>query len=241
MPFYIGVLVSFIAYYKPESLSDDMEITYPEPHSKWWWYNVIAGLWMTGTLIYDLKIRSWTLIMYTVQSWIYLTLRHSITAIAPFLQNQDHFLLHLNEFLRFPSLVTATVTFTIWNFIIAPAIWLHLKTPEQKKSFKEFNFSYRLIQMHILNIVFATLNNISVSPRRSFVFDDLWCALALAVAYNLFYFFILDRLGIHLYPNFSPRSKYMPVFAVLTWVVYYGAFLAWNKAIESGIFAIEES
>jgi len=239
MPFYLIGLVGMTYYFKPELVSEKLERVYPEPYTSWWYYNVVVGMWMFAFTADIFIVRAWTTITYTVQMWIYGTLRHVLTALAPFLSETNP-LLSLNEFLRFPSLVTATVAFTMWNFFIAPGIYLTLDTPEKREGFRTFNFSFRLIQLHFFNMIFAVLNTISVSPRRMFTMEDLWCSLSLAAAYNIFYFLVLDRLGIHLYPIFSPRWNYMFIFVILSWLMYYGAFIFWNKTIENGTFVIDE-
>ena len=238
MPFYMIGLIITVIYLKPDSVFENLEPVYPELYSKWWYYNVIIGLWMSAFLMDIFIVRSWTLILYTAQSWAYLTLRHVLTALSPFL-DKNSILLKVNEFLRLPSLVTATVTFTIWNFVIAPGIYfLFLDTAQKRQSFLKFNFSFRVIQLHGCNIIFAVLNNVSVLPRRSFTTSDLWCTFLLGVIYNLFYFLVLDRLGIHLYPIFSPRSSKVFLSSTVTWLTYYGAYIAWDKAIDMKIFEI---
>lgn len=241
MPFFIVLVIAGVVYMKPESILEQMETVsvYPEPYSNWWYYNLFAGIWMSSFILYCLSTKVWIITTYTIQSWIYLSLRHCLTALAPFL-TQGHFLVQCNEFLRFPSLATATITFTLWNFLIAPIIYILMETPKKKHDFVLFNLSFRLIQLHVFNIVFAILNNISVSPRRSFTYSDLWCSIALAAVYLLFYMLILDRLGVHLYPMFSPRFKFVIGSISSAIGLYYVCFLGWNKAIKNGTFALDE-
>lgn len=238
MPFYVIALIITIIYIKPDSILENAEIVYPELYSNWWYYNAIVGCWMLGFLIMRLYSKFWIICSFTIQSWTYLTIRHCLTALSPFFPNKSHFLLKVNEILRFPALVTATVTFTVWNFVIAPAIYIFLETPKKRRGFLDFNFSFVLIQVHVFNIVFAVLNAVSVSPNRLFTFEDLWCSLVMVIAYCLFYWLILDRLGIHLYPIFSPRTKYTLISASAGIGVYYAGFVMWNKAIQNGTFEV---
>ena len=50
--------------------------------------------------------------------------------------------------------------------------------------------------------------------------DDLWCAFAIGAVYCYFYFCHLDRLGVHLYPIFSPRTHFCGL-AYSVWVGLY--------------------
>ena len=92
------------------------------------------------------------------------------------------------------------------------------------------DFSFRMVQVHFFNIVFAVLNTL-VTSSRDFEFIDLWCALAGAVGYALLYLLVLDRFGIHLYPVFSPRSDW----SMLSWLAFLGTYFvvfhAWNRVI----------
>ena len=212
----------------------EYECSYPEAFSTFWFYNCINFLWMAGVLAASLiqsKAGVSIIMTYTVQSWIVITARHGLTALAPFLP-KGHSLLFLNEFLRFHSLITATVTFVVWNFMIAPVIYFKfMETPKKKQGFLTFMLSFRLVQLHGFNIVFAVLNSVIISPRK-FTSLDLWVSMSYAVVYSLFYLCILDRLGIHLYPVFSPRSKYFTI----TWTFAYGCYVIgyyfWNKVVD---------
>ena len=232
-PVYISATVLMVIYTLPEKFQ--YECAYPEAFSASWLYNCMNFLWMMAILITCLiqsKAGVSIIMTYTIQSWTVITARHGLTAIAPFLP-KGHTLLFFNEFLRFHSLITATVTFVVWNFMIGPVIYFKfMETPKKKKDFLNFMLSFRLIQLHGFNIVFAALNSVIITPRK-FTFVDLWGTISLAVVYSLFYLLVLDRLGIHLYPVFSPRS----VFFFLTWTLAYGCYFLgyyfWNKVIDS--------
>ena len=87
-----------------------------------------------------------------------------------------------------------------------------------------------MVQVHFFNILFAVLNTV-VTSSRTFEFIDLWCAIACAIGYALLYLLVLDRLGVHLYPVFSPRSDW----SMLSWSVFLGTYFvvfhAWNQVI----------
>lgn len=207
-------------------LDDEVLSAHPLAYTVAWLYNVVTFLWMKFILVRTLRLRGPGVIAtYTIQSWIMLTTRHGISAIAPFLPRQ-HFLLWFNEILRFPALSTATITFCYWNFVIAPVIYFNIKDEERKQMFLKFSeyivmlflicffvvvffskrykyinmtdFNFRMVQVHFFNIIFAVLNTIVTSSRK-FEFIDLWCALAGAIGYALLYLLVLDRFGVHLY------------------------------------------
>eukprot|EP00804_Cyclotella_cryptica_P030671 CCRYP_009109-RA/>CCRYP_009109-RA protein AED:0.06 eAED:0.06 QI:543/1/1/1/0.5/0.33/3/284/194 len=187
---------------------------------------------MKFILLQTLRVRGpGVIVTYTIQSWIMLTTRHGLSALAPFLPRQ-HILLWFNEMLRFPALATASITFFYWNLLIAPVIYYNLGTKEKKRLFLKFNFNFRMVQVHFFNIIFAVLNTIVTSSRK-FEFLDLWCALAGAIGYALLYLLVLDRFGVHLYPIFSPRTFW----SVLSWSAlvgtYFLAYHVWNEAISS--------
>jgi len=234
-PIYIVVIIWMVFYTLPSRF--EFTCSYPEPFSTAWFYNGLNFIWMSTVLITSfIKSKAGVSIImtYTIQSWIVITARHGLTAVAPFLP-KEHFLLFLNELLRFLSLVTATVTFVVWNFLIGPVIYYKfMETPKKKHDFLTFMLSFRLVQVHGFNIIFAVLNSVIIAPRK-FTFIDLWCSTSFCVLYSLFYLFILDRLGVHLYPIFSPRSNYF----VVTWTFAYGCYFMtyyfWNKVIDKYI------
>ncbi len=59
----------------------------------------------------------------------------------------------------------------------------------------------------------------------------LWCAMLVGVIYALFYLLVLDRLGVHLYPIFSPRTHWCAVAYSVFVGLYFGAFRGWNAII----------
>lgn len=241
--FVIGAVTAIICT-KPSPLLERLEPVYPELFSAWWCYNLLVFFW-TSRVLYQTIFRDGApqyavFSTYTVQSWSYLVIRHGLTALSPLLNPTykiSSFLLRFNEFLRFPALITATVTFFFWNFMIAPLIYFFVKTPKKRASFVNFSCSFVLIQLHIFNIVFAVLNTVSVSPRRLFQVEDLWCATCMCVGYGCFYLLILDRLGVHFYPILSPRTPYLILIGPTIVMLYYGAYVFWNNVLKKGTLA----
>ena len=240
-PVYISIMVAKLIYWMPQRstfhLDDEMLSAHPIAYSEFWFYNIITMFWMKLVLAASLRRRGpGILATFTIQSWITIMIRHGLSALAPFLPRK-HFLLCLNELLRFPALATASITFFYWNFILAPLIYCNFKTPEKKLDFLKFNFNFRMIQVHFFNIIFAIMNTI-VTSHRPFQFIDLWCGLAGSIGYSLMYLLVLDRIGVHLYPIFSPRTKW----SLLSWTALMGTYVVvyifWNRIISSGRLSI---
>jgi hypothetical protein len=195
-----------------------------------WWYNSLGFLW-TSYVSWNvftaspLGASAWC--SYTLQSWTYLTLRHGLCALAPF---APPIVTVAAEVLRFPVLITASVTFAIWNFVLAPiVIMVFVKDNEQRKKFFQYFTNFRLTQLHVFNILFATINGALTFPKRSIHAGDLLVAGMLVIQYMVWYYSVLDRFGIHLYPIFSPRTY----LSILSWnlilVSYFGGFWWWKR------------
>lgn len=230
--FYVALLAG--AYFV-SSLSqpwwpiDLAKIEYSVAYTAKWWYHVAASFWMIYVLrlIWEgpLSLRAWG--TYTVQSWTLLLLRHVLCALAPF---SHHFTL-LAEYTRFPVACSATVTFVVWNFVLFPVCYLFLlPTAEQKERFWKFCTSFRLVQIHGFNIVFCLLNVYWASPPRALQAIDLYFAVMSVMIYLAWYLWFLDRLGVHLYPIFTPRDGRL---VIISWSlllgVYLGIFEVWRR------------
>jgi len=233
----IILLTVTVVYHRPKEEHFHSEVaSYPPVNSPYWWYNVFAFFFMSGVCVQSAQNSSWAIcVAFTLLSWNVNALRHGLHALAPFLSDR-HPLLELDRLLRFPALMSATVTFLVWNFVLVPVIYLMMATREKRDNFAIWNTSFRLVQFHCCNIVYAVLNTMvtgTVEGVRPPPFDaaDLWYGLAYALSYSLFYVFALDRIGAHLYPVFSPRSKYFPVTWGTAFGLIYASFLAWNFAL----------
>lgn len=224
-------------YWWPENLSD--EVVYPPPFSRECWYHTILAVWMLYIIYLILTggpAGRKVFATFTVQSWTMLTLRHGLSALACWYSTSTNsplrraFLLAA-EIVRFPSACSTTITFFVWNFAVFPFVYLYgMKTAEQRKGFVKFATSFRLVQIHVFNIIFCWLNQVWASPPRKLVLIDFFLAFLSTIMYMTFYLLILDRLGIHLYPVFSPRAGSFTV--VLTWssllALYVATFIAWK-------------
>jgi hypothetical protein len=221
--------------------------TSPILYRSWsWWYHTMGSIWMiyicyTILLHSPLSYRAW--ITYTVQSWSLLTIRHILCALSCF--DRTSTLIILAEIIRFPCAVAHTITFVVWNFIIAPyVVFFALRHDlEKRRKFIQFCTNFRLFNLHGLNILFCIINVWLLNPtssqlRRTLEMTDLYIAGLSAILYFTWYLCILDRLGVHLYPIFSPRQSGVMICATWTGaiILYLISFQFWSY-----IFLIDPS
>lgn len=242
---YVGYVMSNSKPWWPELVKKDSaqqqtfwnafeELEYPAVGSLPWYYDIVAGLWMVYicyTIIFESPVGFGAWVTYTVQSWTVNLVRHFLCALAP----MSPVAKALAEMTRFPAACSATITFCVWNFVLFPFVLLFvMKTEEAKRTFWNFCTSFRLLNLHALNIVVCILNcGPFSSPRRQLEWMDFYFAAGSVLVYMSFYFGILDRMGVHLYPLFSPRAKSYIVFASWTamLLVYLLTFAAWQKFV----------
>jgi hypothetical protein len=213
--------------------------SYPEEFSTPWYISLSTFLVMVGIFAYICIFFSPGVVMtYTIQSWIMNFTRHGVNIAAPFLVD-GHILLRINGILRLPALITASVTYTVWNFCLVPFLFLQFDKKQKKKDFLLWNFSFRLVQLHGCNIIYAITNTAIIGSDTSvppFDFNDLWYALAIGTGYAIFYILILDRLGLHLYPLFSPRWRFSGIAWFMLILCYVSLYWVWNHIIEQNLF-----
>ena len=117
---------------------------------------------------------------------------------------------------------------TIWWTALYPIIYYCL--PKDKRTnFNQFNLSFSLINIHILNLPIAVIEFLWSNNRLRFV--DLWMGILIAYIYVLFYLFILDTRGIHLYIILSPRTIYCSISYIIIMLLYYIVYLTWNHTL----------
>ncbi len=233
----LGLAASILFYHRPTGEYPDVHISsYPELFSNPWWYNVIGFMFMLGVVAYIATYRSkGSIVTYTLVSWGTNMIRHGINTLAPLLHD-NHALLRLNHTLRFPALVSASITCAIWNFVLLPFVYIYgFDSKEKRAKFVLFNCSPRMVQQHICNIFYAVLNTIVTVKAKDasggpilFQQDDLWRGSMFIFVYGIFYLVILDRIGVHIYPVFSPRSNYVIVTWCTVFSLTYGFYRFWN-------------
>lgn len=196
-----------------------------------WYYNVAMFSWMnfvSWTMYSDHKsFGAW--VTFTVCSWTIMTIRHGLCALAPFLPSLRLWI----GILRFPVLLTSTVTFAVWNFALMPVLTFGLLKGERRSNFLKFAFSWRLWQIHIFNVLYAYLNCVWAEPKNQGLhIGDLNAAVVYMMTYMLFYYYILDRIGIQLYPIFSPRTYMCLPSLVMTVGICGGNYVLWDKILK---------
>lgn len=228
-------------YYLQQYLPELLEVHYSPPGTAQFAYNALASVWMAGIAVWVARgprgLYVWS--TYTVQSWTLLAVRHALCALAGAAASSGSYHHHhrwivlLAELVRFPSACSATITFAVWNFAVQPALYYYLQDPLKRRNFVKFCWSFRLVNLHVGNIAFATLNALWASPPRNLHFLDFYWAFGSVVVYMLFYLLVLDRLGVHLYPVFSPRASGLIVIAAWTTLLllYGGTFHLWRHAM----------
>jgi len=204
---------------------------YPAAFTIKWWYNFVGCEWMTF-IMYVLLVHSpmgyrvWS--TFTVLSWTLLAVRHGLCVALPWYPS----LLNTVEWMRFPCALCHTVVFTIWNFVLVPFLLkVAMKDDEEKRrNFIKFIFSFRLFNLHVVNIVLCVLHTCWATPPRKLTYADLYAACVGMVLYMTFYLYALDRLGVHFYPIFSPRKGKM---VLASWtgsiVLYLATFYGWRR------------
>lgn len=205
------------------------EYTYHDVDTWQWKYSATVSLWSFyiayGVTKSDIGWYSW--MSYTLQSWTLIMARHTLSTLVPFYPS----LAPYNEYLRFPMLLQTTIVFVIWNFALMPAVFVQLHDKDTRKGFVDFCFNFLLANLHFMNLPFATMSGIWGSPARELDKIDLCVALLCSLQYVLFYLFLMDRLGMHFYFIFSPRSP----LALFTWTTFlgciYAGFAFWKGVI----------
>ncbi|CAB9508426.1 expressed unknown protein [Seminavis robusta] len=200
-----------------------------------WWYNVAGFAWTFYVAAKVKKDWGWSAwFLYTMQSWTLIIVRHGLSVLAPFVPAAAP----LNELLRFPMLLQTTITFVLWNFLLMPAITFTMKDPKKRSGFLKFCFGFLLSQLHIANLPLAVMNGVWGSPARELNQMDFCMALGLALQYIALYLFVLDRIGVHFYFVFSPRTP----LAIIGWTTFLGCLFAGfamfkNALVDYGVAA----
>ncbi|CAJ1958988.1 unnamed protein product [Cylindrotheca closterium] len=133
-----------------------------------------------------------------------------------------------SEILRFPALLSATLVFFIWNFVLFPVTLLCIEDREKRNKFLNYMTNFRLSQLHVFNVAYAAINGAFLGPRRSLHMGDVATASIFLTIYMLFYYCVLDRIGVHLYAIFSLRTAWSSVSFALLITLSYAGFHGWQ-------------
>mmetsp|Transcript_23072 Transcript_23072/g.74709 ORF Transcript_23072/g.74709 Transcript_23072/m.74709 type:complete len:159 (-) Transcript_23072:441-917(-) len=105
--------------------------------------------------------------------------------------------------------------------MLLPILGLFILPPHARSKFLRFNFGFFMINVHIANLPLAAVNTLFGDGARPFTSSDLHAALIVVGLYSALYLFILDRLGLHFYPMFCPRSNTCAITIGLLLLLYY--------------------
>ena len=197
-----------------------------------WYFTLVSFIWMIFVAWHVLAYShagagAW--MTFTLWSWTTVLIRHGLCLAAPFYPS-----VRLPcEVLRFPALLSATITTFLWNFVLFPIVVFLMKDKVKRRNFLNYMTNFRLTQLHVFNIVFATPNGALLGPTRLLHYGDVGAAATMFILYAFCYYGILDRLGIHLYPIFSPRTPYVVFSYALIFGMCYGGYHGWQKILRS--------
>jgi hypothetical protein len=232
---YVVILASVHYFYSRPALlistttTEEESLLYYEAFTPQWTYNCLGAAWTSyvaiSILLRGSGIAGW--ITFTVQTWTLILLRHVISVLVPFFPS----LVYITECLRLPMLAQSTITFVGWNLVIGPIAFFRMNTPTKRAKFIEIFTNFRLTQLHVFLMVYASIQGVWATPARTLTEFDLCISMLMVLQYVLFYIFVLDRLGIHLYLIFSPRTKLAIITWTLTLASLYGSFFLWRSII----------
>lgn len=107
------------------------------------------------------------------------------------------------------------------------SFFFFITTATAKRKFLGYFTSFRLIQLHVFCLLYAILNHLS-TPLTEFHYGDLYVAMMICFVYMLLYLLILDRIGVHIYPIFSPRIHWCVLSWSGIWFLHLVIFWMWN-------------
>ena len=173
-------------------------------------------------------------ISFTGWSWMLITSRAGLEVAAWITYERSEYLSTklalLGSSLRLVTITNATVVCTIWNLVLFPIMYfISLPPGEKRANFLKFNFGFFMWNIHILNLPLASLNILNGERARIFTYSDLWVSYLVVMLYSIVYFFVMDRLGMHFYPIFCPRSRLSLLSIAFVIWLYYFLFTKWNE------------
>ena len=166
------------------------------------------------------------LVSYTMTSWNLLTLRLFTSYIGSLGVLWAY---ELSNMLLFPSLVGNSLTVVVWWLVLVPLITYLFNDAKAKKSFWEFNTSFMLLNVHLLNLFIAGADFLTYG--RALNIFDLWMGLAVALLYILVYLLFLDPAGWHIYIILTPRTPWCAVVYSGIIALYVAFYAFWNEIV----------
>jgi len=232
--------VFIVGFYGSMLLCQPQPLSFGHTHTGflWWTADVMVFVWGVVVIVVgglQLSLLAF-LFSYTGWSWCLLTLRAGLCALAPLLAQHSEplaaYAATLGSALRFPVLVAAIVTFTVWNTMLLPLLYFRIIPPGPKRDrFRKFNFGFFMSNVHVANLPMAIVNTFVGDGARLFTSSDLYAACLVLMFYSMLYLFVLDRLGLHFYPMFCPRSNTCGLAFGALITIYYCVLQRANSAM----------
>jgi hypothetical protein len=94
--------------------------------------------------------------------------------------------------MRFPALVGTTITCVVWWMVLVPFLHFSMDSHQHRKHFWNFNASFALINVHLLNLPIVAIEFLAVGePLRMF---DLWVRSQLFQFFSVLSLFLICSL-----------------------------------------------
>lgn len=200
-----------------------------EPNYPLQQFRLFFALYMLVVVLLLVRVAgAWPLASYTVLSWNLLSMRLLFAYLGSGTGNGWCQL--FARCLRFPALVGACVTFSVWWIVLVPTIFKLLEEDKSRqRGFLAFNVSPLLLNLHLINLPIAVGEFYMTNQLLSFV--DLWIGFVVALSYILFYLNVLDARGLHFYIVFTPRTPFALVTYPSVLLLYYFFFSVANSIV----------
>jgi hypothetical protein len=195
---YLGCIFAWLLWSSTEAVGEYSAISLPEISFK---TRALSGALGCYTVyVHQTAVKAvgwWPYVSYTMCSYSLLSVRFMLVALGGGA---------LAEFIRFPTLAMSSTTTVVWWALIAPAMMLCMPEGKARRKFMEWNFSFFLVNVHLLNFPLALMDY--HLTWRPLCLWDIWAGIVTAMIYLIFYLNVLDRRGMHFYIILSPRRAW---------------------------------
>lgn len=169
---------------------------------------------------------AWPLLTFTVCGWMITTLRYLAGGMG---------IRGAQRVLTFPALLFNTITIVVWYSALVP-LFIALERPGHRL---ELAHSLLLSPLFLVLHAFNWPWTLADWYAQPVIIDgfDLWCGILFAVAYVLFYVFVLDLADLHIYPIIVVRRWWGGCVLLLLLGVCCGiwkAFATWSARLNPG-------
>ncbi|CAK0807476.1 unnamed protein product [Prorocentrum cordatum] len=195
---YLACIFAWLLWSSTEAVSQYSAIRLPEIS---WKARALSGALGCYTVyVHWTAVKAvgwWPYVSYTMCSYSLLSVRFILVALGGGA---------VAEFIRFPTLAMNSTTTVVWWALIAPAMMLFMPQGNARRKFLEWNFSFFLVNVHLLNLPLALIDH--HLTWRPLGLWDIWAGIITAMMYLVFYLNVLDKRGMHFYIILSPRRAW---------------------------------